>query len=205
MGWLLSRRSDWELAITVFGEPHVAGHLLWHAVTDGHPAQPFADEATVARLHRAYRAVDASLGRLGVDHVDLYQIHRPDILTHPADLAATLDAMVESGKVRAVGVSNYNAERLRRAHRELAHRGVSLATNQVEFSLLQRKPEHTGLVDACRELGVTLIAYSPLAQGLLTGKYGPQARPGGARWLSSRSRMDRVPAVVARNQPQEAR
>jgi aryl-alcohol dehydrogenase-like predicted oxidoreductase len=86
---------------------------------------------------------------------------------------------VEAGKVRAVGVSNYSAEQMRQAHAALAERGIPLASNQVEYSLLHRQPESNGVLDACRELDVTLIAYTPLAGGLLTGKYSAQHRPGG--------------------------
>jgi aryl-alcohol dehydrogenase-like predicted oxidoreductase len=86
---------------------------------------------------------------------------------------------VEAGKVKAVGVSNYSAAQMREAHSALAKRGIPLASNQVEYSLLHRQPETNGVLDACRELGITLIAYSPLAGGMLTGKYSPQNRPGG--------------------------
>jgi aryl-alcohol dehydrogenase-like predicted oxidoreductase len=86
---------------------------------------------------------------------------------------------VEAGKVKTVGVSNYSAEQMRLAHAELAKRGIPLASNQVEYSLLHRKPEVDGVLDACRELGITLIAYSPLASGALTGKYSAEKRAGG--------------------------
>jgi aryl-alcohol dehydrogenase-like predicted oxidoreductase len=86
---------------------------------------------------------------------------------------------VEAGKVKAAGVSNYSAEQMQEAHAALAKRGIPLASNQVEYSLLHRKPEVDGVLDACRDLGVTLIAYSPLAGGRLTGKYSAQHRPGG--------------------------
>jgi aryl-alcohol dehydrogenase-like predicted oxidoreductase len=88
---------------------------------------------------------------------------------------------VAAGKVRAVGVSNYSAEQLRIAHAALAERGIPLASNQVEYSLLHRAPEVNGVLDACRELGITLIAYQPLAMGVLTGKYRPGDRPKGIR------------------------
>ena len=65
------------------------------------------------------------------------------------------------------------------AHAALAKRGIPLASNQVEYSLLHRQPETNGVLDACRELGITLIAYTPLAGGLLTGTYSAQNRPGG--------------------------
>ena len=83
---------------------------------------------------------------------------------------------VEAGKVKTVGVSNYSAEQMRLAHAELTKRGIPLASNQVQYSLLYRKPEVDGVLDACHELGVTLIAYSPLAQGALTGKYSPDTK-----------------------------
>jgi aryl-alcohol dehydrogenase-like predicted oxidoreductase len=68
---------------------------------------------------------------------------------------------------------------MRKAHSALADRGIPLASNQVEYSLLRRRPETNGVLDTCRELGVTLIAYTPLAGGLLTGKYSAQNRPHG--------------------------
>jgi aryl-alcohol dehydrogenase-like predicted oxidoreductase len=88
---------------------------------------------------------------------------------------------VEAGKVRAIGVSNYSATQLRLAHAALAERGIPLASNQVEYSLLHRAPEVNGVLDACRELGIALIAYQPLAMGALTGKYRPGDRPKGIR------------------------
>ena len=88
---------------------------------------------------------------------------------------------VEAGKIKAVGVSNYSAEQMRTAHAALARRGIPLASNQVEYSLLHRQPEVNGVLDACRELGVTLIAYQPLAGGALTGKYKAGDRPTGLR------------------------
>jgi aryl-alcohol dehydrogenase-like predicted oxidoreductase len=80
-----------------------------------------------------------------------------------------------------VGVCNFSAQQLRLAHRVLAGEGVSLASTQIEYSLLHRKPEVDGVVDACRELGVTLIAYKPLAMGALTGRYTNGRRPAGLR------------------------
>jgi aryl-alcohol dehydrogenase-like predicted oxidoreductase len=94
-----------------------------------------------------------------------------------------MDALAETvkaGKVRRVGVSNYGVEHMKRAHDRLASYGVPLASNQVEYSLLQRAPETNGVLETSRDLGVTLIAYSPIAQGLLTGRYGPGGdRPSG--------------------------
>jgi aryl-alcohol dehydrogenase-like predicted oxidoreductase len=107
---------------------------------------------------------------------------------------------VEAGKVRAVGVSNYSAEQMREAHAALARRGIPLASNQVEYSLLHRQPETDGVLDACRELGVTLIAYTPLAGGRLTGKYSAHSRAGGLfrRILPQYSRraLDAIQPVI---------
>jgi aryl-alcohol dehydrogenase-like predicted oxidoreductase len=107
---------------------------------------------------------------------------------------------VEAGKVGAIGVSNYSAEQLRVAHAVLAERGIPLASNQVEYSLLHRAPEVNGVLDACRELGITLIAYQPLAMGALTGKYRPGDRPQGVRRFDRSFRKDgleRLQPVVA--------
>ena len=88
---------------------------------------------------------------------------------------------VEQGRIRAVGVSNYTAKQMRRAHAALAKRGIVLASNQVQYSLLHRAPEQNGVLATCRELDVRLIAYSPLAKGALTGKYHNGEAVRGAR------------------------
>jgi aryl-alcohol dehydrogenase-like predicted oxidoreductase len=122
--------------------------------------------------------LDASLSRLGRSKLELYQHHFPGRVAIPALMSHMADA-VEAGKMTAAGVSNYSAEQMRQAHAALADRGVPLASNQVEYSLLHRQPETNGVLDACRELGVTLIAYTPLAGGMLTGKYSAENRPTG--------------------------
>jgi len=123
--------------------------------------------------------LEASLARLGRSSIDLYQHHFPTRRVSIPELMNHLADAVEAGKVRAVGVSNYSADQMRQAHETLTERGIPLASNQVEYSLLHRQPETNGVLDACRELGVTLIAYTPLAGGLLTGKYSAENRPGG--------------------------
>lgn len=125
------------------------------------------------------KELDASLKRLGCGSIDLYQHHFPNARVSIPQLMDQLADAVKAGKVKAVGVSNYSAGQMREAHAALAKRGIPLASNQVEYSLLHRRPEVDGVMDACRELGITLIAYSPLAGGLLTGKYSPQNRAGG--------------------------
>lgn len=143
------------------------------------------------------RALDASLSRLGVETIGLYQVHHPySIIPIEAWMDALADAVAD-GKVRAVGVSNYSAEHVKRAHAALAKRGVPLASNQVNYSLLKRTPETNGIMETCRELGVTLIAYSPLASGLLTGKYTRHNRPSGPRFfMTAMTDMRQVEQVV---------
>lgn len=127
------------------------------------------------------KALDASLKRLGMAQVDLYQIHWPYTLLRIEALMDALAEQVQAGKVRAVGVSNYRADELRRAHAALAKHGIPLASNQIHYSLLHRAPERNGVLATCRELDVRLIAYSPIAKGALTGKYHDGARVSGAR------------------------
>ena len=125
------------------------------------------------------KQLDASLKRLGRSSIELYQHHFPMKNISIPKLMNQLADVVEAGKVKAVGVSNYSAEQMRAAHAALAKRGVPLASNQVEYSLLNRQPEVNGVLDTCRELGITLIAQTPLAGGKLTGKYSAQNRAGG--------------------------
>jgi aryl-alcohol dehydrogenase-like predicted oxidoreductase len=101
--------------------------------------------------------------------------------------------------VKAVGVSNYSAEQMRIAHAALAKRGIPLASNQVQYSLLHRQPEVNGVLDTCCELGITLIAYSPLAMGALTGKYSAARKAGGLRRFMpnfGQKEMDKVQPVL---------
>ncbi len=103
--------------------------------------------------------------------IGLYMVHQPFSFSSPeAEMDAMAD-LVAAGKIRAVGVSNFNAERMRRAHQQLQKRGLPLAANQVLYSLLDRSIEANGILDTAKELGVTIIAYTPLASGLLAGKY----------------------------------
>jgi aryl-alcohol dehydrogenase-like predicted oxidoreductase len=142
------------------------------------------------------RALRRSLERLGFDEVDLYQVHWPIQPTVIGPWADGLAAAFEAGLVRSVGVSNYSVEQMWRTHEALAKRGIPLASNQVAYSLLDRGPELNGVLDACRELGVTLIAYSPLAEGLLTGKFRPGAGPSGYRGWRMRNLVRKVQPIV---------
>ncbi len=142
----------------------------------------------------------ASLSRLGCDSIDLYQHHFPSKRVSIPKLMDQLADAVEAGKIKAIGVSNYSAEQMREAHSALAKRGVALASNQVEYSLLHRQPETNGVLEACRELGITLIAYQPLAGGVLTGKYSATKRASGLRRFLpnfGKKAMDAVQPVIA--------
>jgi aryl-alcohol dehydrogenase-like predicted oxidoreductase len=103
--------------------------------------------------------------------IDLYMVHNPWSFSSPeAEMDAMAD-LVGENKIRSVGVSNFNADQMRRAHETLQKRGLPLAVNQVQYSLLNREIETNGVLDTARELGVTIVAYTPLGSGLLTGKY----------------------------------
>ncbi len=144
------------------------------------------------------RALRASLRRLEMSRVDLYQMHWP---LPPRSIESWMDGLadaVQAGLTRAVGVSNYDLDQTRRAQEALARRGVPLASNQVQFNLLERGPERSGLLQFCRAHNIALIAYSPLAQGILTGKYTPQAPPPGMRGQRfPRSYLERVQPLIA--------
>ncbi|HLA98037.1 MAG TPA: aldo/keto reductase [Anaerolineales bacterium] len=117
------------------------------------------------------RSIENRLRCLDGYTIDLYMVHQPWSLSSPeAEMDAMADLVV-AGKIRSVGVSNFSAERMRRAHQALEKRGLPLAVNQMEYSLLNRKIETDGVLEAAKELGVTIIAYTPLANGLLSGAY----------------------------------
>ncbi|MBD6617419.1 aldo/keto reductase [Komarekiella sp. 'clone 1'] len=167
-------------------------------------------------------ALTESLKRLQLERIALYQVHWPfAFLLSQQTLMNALADEVKRGRIAAVGVSNYSAEQMRDAHQILAARGVPLAVNQVRYSLITRQIESKGIMATARELGVTILAYSPLAQGLLTGKYTTDSAetPSGARKIDPRfskeglqkitpvisllrslgEKYDRTPAQVALN------
>lgn len=128
------------------------------------------------------KACRESLARLGLERMDLYQIHGPVHFAHSIDaMAGGLARCVELGLTRAVGVSNYSRDEMVRMDDALRRRGLRLASNQVEFSLLRTRPETSGLLAECRSRGIVLMAYSPLGMGRLTGKYGRDNPPPAGR------------------------
>jgi aryl-alcohol dehydrogenase-like predicted oxidoreductase len=156
-------------------------------------------------------ALTASLERLQQSTVALYQVHQPfDFFMGQKNLMNVLADEVKRGRIQAVGVSNYSASQMREAHQYLADRGIPLSVNQMQYSLLDRQIETNGVLDTARELHITILAYSPLAQGLLTGKYTIEndSKPVGARALNprfSRSGLEKLTPVIRQLQDLGAR
>ena len=137
-----------------------AGYLMWPG--------PYGEWGSRKYL---LSSLDQSLGRIGLDHVDIFYSHRPDPDTPLEETMGALHSAVRQGKALYVGVSNYSAEQTREAARILADLGTPLLIHQPRYSMLDRRPEEEGLLDTLDELRVGSIAYSPLEQGLLTGRY----------------------------------
>lgn len=144
------------------------------------------------------RSLEKSLQRLQMKQIDLYQMHWT---FPPISIESWMESMVEAMNrdwIKAVGVSNYNLAQTMRAAEALQKQGIALASNQVEYNLLNRRIEKNGLLEACKKAGITIIAYSPLAQGLLTGKYTPENPPQGVRSRrSSRVYLAEIQPLVA--------
>lgn len=144
-------------------------------------------------------ALTHSLKRLQLQQIALYQVHWPfAFFLSQKTLMNALADEVKRGRIAAVGVSNYSAEQMRDVHQILAARGVPLAVNQVRYSLLSRQVESQGIITTARDLGVTILAYSPLAQGLLTGKYSIDGAetPSGARKIDSRFKKEGLQKIA---------
>lgn len=127
------------------------------------------------------RALKGSLARLGAESVDLYQVHWPSVSMSTDTLMEGMAECVKSGLTRTVGVSNFGQSRMLAAYSALARHNIPLASNQVHYSLLNRAVEKNGTLARCKELGIRLIAYSPLEKGLLSGKYSATNPPPGSR------------------------
>ena len=123
-----------------------------------------------ARPEYVKQAAEDSLRRLGTDHIDLYQLHRPDPDVPIEETLGTLDELVKDGKVREVGCSNFSAEQLRAAEDMVPDDAARFVSVQNEYSLFHREPE-LDVLPECERLGVAFLPYFPLANGLLTGKY----------------------------------
>ncbi len=155
-------------------------------------ASKFAPLPNRISPHTLMDALDGSLSRLGVDTLDLYYVHFPYTFLNLDALMDMMALAVHTGKIRAVGVSNYNAHQMRRAATRLARYGIPLAANEVHYSLLHRKPETNGVLDACRELNVALVAYRPLSGGKLR-----ETPPPGSTQVSTKHNLPNlIPPVL---------
>ena len=142
-------------------------------------------------MARTARSITKTIGErqecLNPYVIDLHQIHGPfAFTTRRAEMNAMAD-LLEAGKIRSIGISNYNAKQMRKANEVLQARGMRLTSNQVKYSLLDRRIESNGVLETAKALGVTIIGYSPLEMGLLTGKF--HANP---ELLNSRPFLRRV-------------
>jgi aryl-alcohol dehydrogenase-like predicted oxidoreductase len=159
-----------------------------------------------ARGSRDYvrRAIEASLRRLRTSWVDLYQYHRPDGVTPIEETLGALDELVQEGKVRAVGSSNFSAQLVEEAHATARSRGwTPFVTEQSQYSWLRRDAERE-LLPTCERVGIGFVPYFPLASGLLTGKVGRDRPPAPGTRLHGREiaeadleRVERLEALAA--------
>jgi aryl-alcohol dehydrogenase-like predicted oxidoreductase len=166
VGRAIAGRRDQVAVLTKFGlswgDP--GGRESWASRgPDGRPVRIYND----ARRATVIAECEASLRRLGVERIDLYQLHWPDPQTPLEETLAALERLVAAGKVRAVGVSNFPVELLAEARRR-----IPLASDQPPYSMLRRGIEQD-VGPYCRQHGIGLLAYSPLERGLLTGKVSP--------------------------------
>jgi aryl-alcohol dehydrogenase-like predicted oxidoreductase len=125
-----------------------------------------------ARPEYVKQACDDSLRRLGIEQIDLYQLHQPDPNVPIADTLGAMDSLVRIGKVREIGCSNFSAEQLDEAERATKRGAARFVSVQNEYSVLHREPEKS-VLPACERLGLGFLPYFPLASGLLTGKFEP--------------------------------
>jgi aryl-alcohol dehydrogenase-like predicted oxidoreductase len=142
------------------------------------------------------RALKGSLERMGVESVDLYQIHWSSPVMSPETMMEGMVECIKQGLTRTVGVSNFGHKKMIRAYTTLARHGIPLASNQVHYSLLSREVEKNGTLARCKELGIRMIAYSPLEKGLLTGKYSVENPPPGVRTSQYAELIKKIPPVI---------
>ena len=141
------------------------------------------------------------LAKLSPYPIDLYQVHQPFSFSSVPAQMREMAKILRAGKIRSVGVSNFNVARMEAAHAALAAEDIVLASNQMRFNLLDRSIERNGVLESAKKLGVTIIAYSPLAQGVLTGRFHED--PASLQKLSRMRRMGSslTPAGLKRTEP----
>ena len=152
-----------------FGRSELAGGVA--ARQDGRPvvlASKFAPLPARITSAQFESALNRTLKRLGRESLDLYYLHFPYSLRGVDTWMKAMAEAIDAGKIRAAGISNCNVAQMRKAADVLARYGIPLAANQVQYSLLHRAPETNGVLDACRQMDVALIAYRPLAGGAVS-------------------------------------
>lgn len=189
----LTHGVTWFDTAEVYGNG-VSEHTLAQALRDVGSA---GDDVVIAtKWFPAFRFA-SSLGKtfparvdaLGGRPIDLHQIHQPFSFSSVEAQSQELVKLLDAGHIRAAGVSNFNEDFMRRAHKVLSEAGFGVATNQMRYSLIDREIERNGVLDAAKELGISIIAYSPLSQGILTGRFHGAAgedirnRPGPRKWM----------------------
>lgn len=142
-------------------------------------------------------ALSRSLKRLGLTRVDLYQIHWSPPLAQTDIWIEEMAKLLAKGTIGSIGISNYGIAQTENVINSLHKFGLQLGSNQVEYNLLNRSIEKDGLFSLCRKEGVRLIAYSPLAQGLLTGKYTVDNPPSGIRGVRYHNQLKTLPPLLA--------
>jgi aryl-alcohol dehydrogenase-like predicted oxidoreductase len=169
------RRQSLEIFTKVFGPTGPKGH----------------NDVGLSRKH-ILESIDGSLTRLKTDYVDLYQAHRYDVETPLEETMQAFADVVRQGKALYIGVSEWTAEQLRAGHELARDLGIHLVSNQPQYSMLWRVIE-SDVVPACEDLGIAQIVWSPVAQGVLTGKYKPgQAPPEGTRARDTKGGADMI-------------
>src|SRR5665647_1639312 len=169
------RRQSLEIFTKVFGPTGPKGH----------------NDVGLSRKH-ILESIDGSLTRLRTDYVDLYQAHRFDVETPLEETMQAFADVVRQGKALYIGVSEWTAAQLRAGHALARELGIQLISNQPQYSMLWRVIE-ADVVPACEDLGVSQIVWSPVAQGVLTGKYQPgQAPPKGTRATDAKGGADMI-------------
>jgi aryl-alcohol dehydrogenase-like predicted oxidoreductase len=164
---------------------------------------PLDDHRKGASPAYVRQAADASLQRLKTDYIDLYQLHRPDPETPIADTLGALNDLVQAGKVREIGCSNFSVAQLQEAEAAVKAGAARFVSVQNEYSLFQREPE-ANVLPECARIGISFLPYFPLANGLLTGKYRKgQPVPEGTRLqnaqkaeILSDENLDKVEALI---------
>jgi aryl-alcohol dehydrogenase-like predicted oxidoreductase len=194
-----------DAGITFFDTANVYGRgaseTAWGEILADHPRDsyvlatkvyfPMSDTDKGLSAAQIHKQIDASLERLRADHVDLYQCHRYDTDTPLEETMQALTEVVEAGKARAIGFSEWTPEQIQAA---LDLPGVAkFVSSQPQYSMLYRVPEQ-GVLDVCRRNGISQVVFSPLAQGVLTGKY----RPGEPPPADSRAASDEMNTFIGR-------